>query len=88
MSHRTRLPIVLVAVLLGHRADAQNDAASRPEPVAVWHFNDADVLKTGAKFLEPGPRPPVYPGFPADNVAFAFTDKSATVTVREADLPQ
>src|SRR5262245_47992529 len=57
-------------------------------PVAVWHFNgEAEPgIPKNAKF-EPGPRPPAYSAFPADNTALPFTGKSANITVREKDLP-
>ncbi len=79
---------VVVAALLCPPVVAQNDAASKPEPVAVWRFTAADVPKAVAKLLEPGPRPPVYPAFNDANTALAFTDKTPTVTVREADSPK
>jgi mono/diheme cytochrome c family protein len=69
----------LLVMLLPLAAVAQNDSTSKPEPAAVWHFDSAK---------EPGPRPPTYPGFVAENTAFAFTDKTPTQTVREADLPK
>ncbi len=88
MTCRTHWLVVLATALGCHPAGAQNDAASKPEPVVVWRFDEADVLKAGAKLLEPGPRPPVYPGFPADNNAYPFTVKTPTLAISEADVPK
>jgi mono/diheme cytochrome c family protein len=88
MRLRTCLSVALVMAVVCHPADAQNDAASKPEPLLVWHFDDTDALKAAAKSHEPGPRPPVHPGFKADNTAFAFTAKGPTIGVSEADTPK
>ncbi|HVL15669.1 MAG TPA: DUF1553 domain-containing protein, partial [Gemmata sp.] len=56
-----------------------------------WKFDggaEPGVQKAAARSLEPGPRPPAYPSFPANNSAMAFTAANPKLTVREADLPK
>lgn len=67
---------------------AQNDASAPDRPVLQWHFNgqaERGVNATLAGKAVAGPRPPLYPGFAADNQALPFTGTG--FTVREADLP-
>lgn len=81
----TRLAVVIFLVL-PRPAVAQNDAPPTESPAAVWRFAPGEPGVAG-KSLEPGPRPPAYPSFPATNTAMAFTAATPSVTVREADLP-
>ncbi|MFM8272001.1 MAG: DUF1549 domain-containing protein, partial [Gemmata sp.] len=88
----TRFLAVLAGTLaLASLTAAQNDSAMKDAPVAAWHFNSTDepgVTKGQAKFLEVGPRSPVYPGFAGTNAAMLFGPANPSVTVREADLPK
>jgi mono/diheme cytochrome c family protein len=80
----------LLALVCAPVARAQNDVPGTEAPLAVWHFNKADepgVPKAAAKFLEPGPRAPTYPAFKDTNTAMGFGAANASLTVREADLP-
>src|SRR5262245_8900682 len=89
---RRVFPSLLGLLLLAPLVRAQNDVDPTAEkPVAVWRFNAADepgVPKTSARFLEPGPRPPTFPAFAANNTAMAFTAANASITIRESDLPK
>jgi hypothetical protein len=81
---------LIVGLLAGLAAPgyAQNDAAgndSGPDverAAAVWRFESG-----AGKRLEPGPRPPLYPAFVADNTALPLLDARSALVVREADLP-
>lgn len=84
----------LIAFLLtaatGLTATAQNDTTATEKPLLLWTFDasgEPGVPAAAAKFLEPGPRPPMYPHFEARNTAMAFTAANSRLTVREADLP-
>jgi hypothetical protein len=88
----TRIYLSILGLLLvSATAHGQNDTGPAQEtPVAAWHFTAADepgVTKSATKFLEAGPRPPIYPSFPATNTAMAFTAANPKLTIREADLP-
>ena len=66
-------------------AAAQNDAGGNdsgpdgPRPVAIWHFDQQP---------HPGPRPPLYPGFPVTNTAAFCDGKSAVLTVSGKEHPE
>lgn len=90
---------ILLAVCLfpALPARAQNDAAGNDtgpdaeRPLLVWRFDGADepgVSAAARQRTEPGPRPPTYPTFAADNRAWPCTGPQAVVTVREADVPR
>src|SRR5215213_11421104 len=74
------------------RGQAGNDVGPGVDPpVAVWRFDGAaepGLPKERAKSLEPGPRPPSYPGFAVTNTAYPVTGPKSGLTVREADLPK
>jgi hypothetical protein len=90
MTHRYLAPLAGLLVI-PLTAIAQNDAPPVPEaPAAAWSFTatgEPGVPKSAAKFLEPGPRTPTHPAFPASNTAMAFTAATPRITVRESDLP-
>lgn len=65
---------VLCSVQAGHAAEAE-------KPVARWSFDDGDA--SGLR-RAPGPRTPVYPGFPAGNQALEPAGGSAALVVRDA----
>jgi len=69
-------------------AGGNDTGPERDLPIAVWRFNGESEagVPQGAKF-QPGPRPPAYPAFPANNTAFSFAGTSASITIREKDLP-
>lgn len=85
----------LVFLVLHGPAFGQNDGTgndSGPDgarPLVVWHFDGtAEPGVASGTPLVPGPRPPTYPSFAAANQALAASGKGASVTVREADVPQ
>jgi mono/diheme cytochrome c family protein len=77
-THRRDLLACAIAAVLAAPAGAQNDTEDAPKPLAVWRF-DGEAA--------PGPRPPEYPSFAADNRAREFTASRPSVTVREPDRP-
>ena len=71
-----RLLLALLGVLAAPLpTPAQNDVPSAERPVAVWKFDGGAEpgVPKAAQSREPGPRPPAYPSFPANNSAMAFT---------------
>ena len=72
-------------------AVAQNDAddsTADAAPVVAWQFDgkpEPGLSKPGQ--TEPGPRPPAYPTFPADNGARRFSPIVGQFTVEDADIP-
>lgn len=59
-------------------------------PIAVWHFDGAPepgIARPATRSSEPGPRPPTYPSFRADNTALRLNGSQSVITVREGDLP-
>src|SRR5262249_3576140 len=97
MIHRCRELVgfcLLAIVTPVHAQNAHGGKDSGPaaeRPVAAWGFDgtaEPGVPKDTARYLEPGPRPPTYPSFPATNTAFAFTGNRTGITVRESDLPK
>lgn len=86
---RCFFPLCALALFCAH-ARAQNDTDPTVKPLAVWHFDAATepgIGKGGAKFLEPGPRPPSFPAFGPTNTAMLFSAAHPSLTVHEADLP-
>ena len=83
-----RLPVALLGLLaVPLPAAAQNDVNSPDTPVAVWKFDatgEPGVPKTAAKFLEPGPRPPVYPAFAQTKVG---SDPDRLKRIHAAKMP-
>jgi hypothetical protein len=82
--------LTAVAPAAGQNNDAAgNDTGPDDKPpVAVWRFEGPAELGVTAAVraaLEPGPRPPAYPGFAAEN--HAYRSGGPGLRVREADLP-
>jgi len=71
---------------LGIPGHAVNVSTEIPQPVAVWNFDGSDVSgewqDAEGKTL-PGPRFPVYPLFPANNLAADFRGTTSTLVVKE-----
>jgi Concanavalin A-like lectin/glucanases superfamily len=72
--------LVLTTAAVAQSDSAHNDASEKPKltPVMQWRFDDAKG---------PGPRPPMYPGFPGANTAMHFTGdgKKSVVEVKDSE---